>query len=56
MMELAFPPLGFTSALRVVVVSPIFDAAIKVKTGTAIGVKDKMLPVVDPTEFVAITR
>jgi hypothetical protein len=52
----AFPPLGFTSALRVVVVSPIFAAAIIVSTGKAIGVKDRMFPLVTPTEFVAITR
>ena len=55
-MDEAFPPLGLTNALKVVVVSPILDAAMMVSTGAAIGVKDKILPLVTPTKFVAMTR
>ncbi len=47
------PPLALTCAFMVVVVSPRLLAALIITTGGPIGVKERIVPKLVPTEFVA---
>jgi hypothetical protein len=50
------PPLALTCALIVVVVSPRLLAALIVITGGPIGVNERIVPKLVPTELVAFAR